>query len=95
MFTQLNPNLPVHVLDRGDGYAIGVIDYGPEHNLIWVTVLNENGEVWCAPNPVVRFGRNWTMGRAESSQVEQSKARSRSSKSDEGLCATCTEHAIP
>ena len=64
MFTQLNPTLPLHILGKGDGYAFGVIDYGQEHNLIWVTVLNANGEVWCAPNPTVRFGRNWTMGRA-------------------------------
>ena len=46
MFTQLNPNLPLNVIGKGDGYAIGVIDYGQEHNLIWVTVLNANGEVW-------------------------------------------------
>ncbi|WP_425456261.1 hypothetical protein [Alteraurantiacibacter aquimixticola] len=63
MFTQLNPSLPVHVLDRGKGQAVGVIDYGPEHHLIWVTTLDANGEIWCAPNPQVRFQGNWTMGR--------------------------------
>ena len=63
MFTQLNPMLPLHVLGKGDGYAVAVIDYGQEHNLIWVTVLNHEGEVWCAPNPQVRFAKNWTMGR--------------------------------
>lgn len=64
MFTQLNPPMPVHVEDRGDGYAVAVIDYGQEHNLIWVTALSANGELWCAPNPKVRLHRNWTMGRA-------------------------------
>lgn len=73
MFTQLNPAMPLHVLDRGDGYAIGVIDYGQEHNLIWVTVLNDNGEVWCAPNPSVRFGKNWTMGRSENPLIARDK----------------------
>ncbi|GAA0273212.1 hypothetical protein GCM10009127_12060 [Alteraurantiacibacter aestuarii] len=63
MFTQLNPSLPVQVLDRGRGQAVGIIDYGPEHHLIWVTALDENGEIWCAPNPQVRFQNNWTMGR--------------------------------
>ncbi len=63
-FTQLNPPLPLTVLDKGKGYAIGVIDYGQEHNLIWVTALDESGEIWCAPNPMVRFQPNWTMGRA-------------------------------
>jgi hypothetical protein len=65
MFTQLNPALPLHVLEKGDGHAIGLIDYGQEHDLIWVTVLNSNGEVWCAPNPKIRFARNWSIGRRE------------------------------
>ncbi|MFB0611071.1 hypothetical protein [Aurantiacibacter poecillastricola] len=63
MFTQLNPPLPVLVLERGKGLAMGVIDYGPEHHLIWVTALDESGEIWCAPNPKVRMQGNWTMGR--------------------------------
>ena len=62
-FTQLNPTLPVTVIGKGDGYAFAVIDYGQEHNLIWVTALNESGEIWCAPNPLVRVTGNWTMGR--------------------------------
>lgn len=63
MFTQLNPPIPLTVLDKGKGYAVGVIDYGQEHNLIWVTALSDSGEIWCAPNPQVRFQQNWTMGR--------------------------------
>lgn len=63
MFTQLNPPIPLTVLDKGKGYAVGVIDYGQEHNLIWVTALSDSGEIWCAPNPKVRFQNNWTMGR--------------------------------
>jgi len=63
MFTQLNPPIPLHVTGKGDGYAIAVIDYSQEHNLIWVTALNESGEIWCAPNPLVRLGKNWSMGR--------------------------------
>jgi len=63
-FHQLDPTLPVHVLEKGDGYAFAVIDYGQEHNLIWVTAINATGEIWCAPNPKVRVASNWTMGRA-------------------------------
>ena len=63
MFTQLNPPLPVHVIDRGAGLAFAVIDYGVEHNLIWVTAINATGEIWCAPNPKVRLSENWTAGR--------------------------------
>lgn len=65
MFTQLDPTIPVHVADRGEGYAFAVIDYGQEHNLIWVTALNDSGEIWCAPNPQVRVLANWTMGRSK------------------------------
>lgn len=62
-FQQLDPTIPVSVIGKGDGYAFAVIDYGQEHNLIWVTALNETGEIWCAPNPLVRVQANWTMRR--------------------------------
>ena len=62
-FQQLDPPIPLHVIDKGDGYSIGVIDYGQEHNLIWVTAIDSSGEIWCAPNPSVRMQGNWTMGR--------------------------------
>lgn len=76
MFTQLNPTIPLHVLGKGDGYAIGMIDYGQEHNLIWVTALDESGEIWCAPNNKVRLGKNWTMGRIENRLITQDKQQS-------------------
>ena len=62
-FTQLNPPMPIQVLEKGKGLAFGLIDYGPEHNLIWVTAIDDTGEIWCAPNPKVRMQANWTMGR--------------------------------
>lgn len=64
MFTQLATPLPVSIEGKGKGLALAVIDYGPEHNLIWVTALDDSGEIWCAPNPMVRMRANWTMGRA-------------------------------
>ncbi|KQM18881.1 hypothetical protein [Novosphingobium sp. Leaf2] len=73
MFTQLNPTIPLHVIGKGDGYAIGMIDYGQEHNLIWVTALDGSGEIWCAPNHSVRLGRNWTMGRGENPLITKDK----------------------
>ncbi|OYX66176.1 MAG: hypothetical protein B7Y88_04570 [Sphingomonadales bacterium 32-64-17] len=66
MFTQLDPALPVFVEGKGKGLALAVIDYGPEHNLIWVTAIDSSGEIWCAPNPRVRMQANWTMGRKRS-----------------------------
>ena len=43
MFTQLNPPIPMKVIDKGDGLAIGVIDYGAEHDLLWVTAIDATG----------------------------------------------------
>ena len=63
MFTQLQTPIPVHVIGKGPGLAFAVIDYGIEHNLIWVTALDASGEIWCAPNPKVRIAENWTVGR--------------------------------
>lgn len=68
-FTQLEPPIPVSIIGKGDGYAVAVIDYGQEHNLIWVTAINETAEIWCAPNPLVRMKGNWTMGRERPSSV--------------------------
>jgi hypothetical protein len=73
-FTQLNPALPVTVEDKGPGYAFAVIDYGQEHNLIWIVALNANGEIWCSPNPKVRMCNNWTMGRSVPSRNLQMAA---------------------
>ena len=68
-FQQLDPPLPVHVLDKGAGFAFAVIDYGQEHDLIWVTAIDETGEIWCTPNPRVRLQANWTMGRKKSPAI--------------------------
>lgn len=68
-FHQLNPSLPVTVEGKGNGSAFAVIDYGEEHNLIWVVAIDANGEMWCCPNPKVRMRANWTMGRGQTASV--------------------------
>lgn len=73
MLTQLDPPIPLHVLGRGDGYALAVIDYGPEHNLLWVTAIGQTGEIWCAPNTEVRMQSNWSLGRAKPLAVKASQ----------------------
>lgn len=60
---QLNPSLPVFVVGRGKGEAIGWLDYGKEDNLIWVVAMNDSGEVWCVPNPDIRLLTNYSIGR--------------------------------
>ncbi len=73
MLTQLDPPIPLHVLGRGDGLALAVIDYGPEHNLLWVTAIDATGEIWCAPNADVRMQANWSMGRTKPMAVRASQ----------------------
>ena len=63
MIVQLNPSLPLTVEGRDGGLASAMIDYGREYNILWVTALDANGEIWCAPNPKVRVQKNWSMGR--------------------------------
>jgi hypothetical protein len=62
MFVQLNPQIPLRVIDKGNGMAIGVIDYSQDHDLLWVIVL-DNGEIWVERNANVRGAKNLTMGR--------------------------------
>ena len=90
MFTQLATPMPVHVLDKGDGFAMAVIDYGQEHDLIWVTAITATGELWCAPNPRVRMQRNWTAGRPENPLVTQSKRNAAARTA----CTECANHAL-
>ncbi len=93
MFTQLNPPIPLHVLDKGDGLAIGMIDYGPEHNLLWITAIDATGEIWCAPNPKVRMQANWSLGRGKSPAVAASRERLAATPKDElgEVCADCAD----
>lgn len=61
MYNELKQFLPVEIIDKGRGFAIAVIDYGQEHHLCWVVVLDGSGEIWCTPNPRVRMQPNWSM----------------------------------
>ena len=62
MLTQLNPPIPMDT-PKGSGLALAVIDYGLEHNLLWVVGIDDTGEVWCVPNADVRMQKNWSAGR--------------------------------
>jgi hypothetical protein len=64
---QLDPPLPVYLPDGPEpqtGLAHILIDYGPEHHLMWVIILDQGGEIWTLPNPAVRGQKNITMGRS-------------------------------
>jgi len=62
MILQLNPPIPLNT-PKGSGLAHLVIDMGCEHHLLWVVILDSNGEIWTFENPEVRGQKNITMGR--------------------------------
>ncbi len=62
MITQLNPPLALDTV-KGQGWAHFVIDYGPEHDLMWVVFMDKDGTCRTVPNPEIRLQFNWTMGR--------------------------------
>jgi hypothetical protein len=59
---QLNPPLPI-VTPLGKGLAHVLIDYGIEHDLMWVCFQNETGECWTWSNKDIRADKNITIGR--------------------------------
>lgn len=61
---QLDPPIPMKTT-KGDGYAHVLIDYGPEYVLQWVVFIDGTGECWTVPNPEVRIGSNWSLGRRD------------------------------
>lgn len=61
---QLNPPLPLDT-PKGKALAQVLIDYGAEHDLLWVCFQNDTGEVWCWNNRDVRAQTNISMGRVK------------------------------
>lgn len=59
---QLNPPIPV-VTPKGSGFAQVLIDYGPEHDLLWVVFISDSGECWTYSNKELRAQKNITLNR--------------------------------
>jgi len=59
---QLDPPVPL-TTPRGKGFAHLVIDYGQEHDLLWVVFQDETGECWTWRNADVKIQPNETLGR--------------------------------
>ena len=62
MITQLNPPIPMRT-PIGKGMAQMVIDYGVEHDLLWIVFQNDTGECWAWVNKEIRAQNNITIGR--------------------------------
>jgi hypothetical protein len=61
MILQLNPPIPMQT-PKGKALAQILIDYGAEHDLVWVC-FGEKGECWSWRNQDVRADSNLTFGR--------------------------------
>ena len=47
---------------RGKALAVAIIDYGFDHDLLWVCFQADTGECWTWPNPQIRADRNISLG---------------------------------
>ena len=70
---QLDPPLPVNT-PKGPALAHVLIDYGAEHDLVWVC-FQDNGECWCWRNQDIRATTNATFGRHVPKNVPLSDMR--------------------
>ena len=59
---QLNPPIPLST-PKGNGWAFFLIDRSQEHDLEWVTFLDETGECWTFNNSQIKIQKNHTMKR--------------------------------
>ena len=63
MIIQIDPPIPVYVMEKGTGLAHFLIDYSCEHHLYWVVFLDDTGECWTVENPDIRAQKNISIGR--------------------------------
>lgn len=59
---RIDPPLPLET-PKGKGLAYFVIDYGIDHDLLWVVFLNENRECWTFKNSEIKIVENFSIGR--------------------------------
>jgi len=61
---RIDPPLPFET-PKGPAMAHFLIDYGPEHHLLWVCFQDDSGECWTWSNKDIRLQHNLSMGRAK------------------------------
>lgn len=60
-FNQLNPTINIDT-PKGAAVAVAVIDYGPDHDLLWVCFQDETGEQWSWKSKDVLAVKNISLG---------------------------------
>lgn len=66
MLMQLDPPIPLLILCKGrweKALAHILLDYGVEHDLMWVCFADATGECWTLRNQDIRAQGNLTIGR--------------------------------
>jgi hypothetical protein len=58
---ELRSPLPLDT-PKGKGFCHFLIDYGQEHNLLFVCFISETGECWTFQAKDIRLEKNITMG---------------------------------
>lgn len=61
MLTQLPTPIPL-TTPKGKAWAVAIIDYGPQWDLLWVTFVHDSAECWTFHNRDIRQERNDTFG---------------------------------
>jgi hypothetical protein len=62
MIIQLSPTIPM-LTPKGKAKAHFLIDYGEEHDLLWVCFQDDTGECWTWGNKRIRLQENITADR--------------------------------
>jgi len=81
LILQLNPHIPL-LTPKGGAQAIFLIDYSEEHDLFFVCISDQTGEIWTFPNHQVRGFRNVSIGRHTDNNTALEQLRK---PSDSGL----------
>jgi hypothetical protein len=68
MITRIEPSIPV-TTPKGKAMAIAWLDYGMEHDLMWVCFQDDTGECWTWENADIRARINITIGRKNISAI--------------------------
>jgi hypothetical protein len=68
MITRIEPSIPV-TTPKGKAMAIAWLDYGMEHDLMWVCFQDDTGECWTWENADIRARVNITIGRKNISSI--------------------------
>jgi hypothetical protein len=72
---QLDPPIPVYVINRGKALAHFIIDRGVEFHLEWVVFMDDSTECWTIQNPQIRAQKNITYGRILKMPLSKGKSK--------------------